>query len=50
MYIDEEQGDSQWGGEGMEGLNKKDKGLMGMDNSVVITGGRGNKGTKWYGK
>ena len=26
---------------------KKEKGLMDMDNSVVIAGGRGYKGTKW---
>ena len=31
-----------WGrGEGMEGLNKKEKGLMDMDNSGVIAGGEG---------
>ena len=35
------------GGEGVEGLSKKEKGLMDMDNSVVIAGGRGYKGTKW---
>ena len=28
-----------WGGEGMEGLSKKEKGLMDMDNNVVIVGG-----------
>ena len=28
----------------MEGLSKKEKGLMDMDNSVVIAGGRGVKG------
>ena len=28
----------------MEGLSKKEKGLMGMDNSMVITGERGIKG------
>ena len=27
------------GGEGVEGLGKKEKGLMDMDNSVVIGGG-----------
>ena len=32
---------------GVEGLSKKEKGLIGMDNSVVIAGGRGYKGTKW---
>ena len=26
---------------------KRKKGLMDMDNSVVIAGGRGYKGTKW---
>ena len=36
-----------WGGEGMEGLSKKEKGLMDMDNSVVIAGGGVYKGTKW---
>ena len=30
------------GGEGVEGLGKKEKGLMDMDNSVVIT-----RGIKW---
>ena len=30
----------------MEGLSKKEKGLMDMDNSVVIAGGEGYKGTK----
>ena len=35
--IDGEQDDSSgWGG----GLSKKEKGLMDMDNSVVIAGGR----------
>ena len=28
------------GGYGVEGLSKKEKGLMDMDNSVVIAGGR----------
>ena len=28
----------------MEGLSKKEKGLMGMDNSMVIMGERGIKG------
>ena len=39
---------------GVEGSNKKEKGLMDMDNSVVIVrergaggGGRGYKGDKW---
>ena len=35
------------GGEGVEGLSKKEKGLMDMDNSVVIAGGRAYKGIKW---
>ena len=30
-----------------EGLSKKEKGLMDMDNSVVIAEGRGDKGSKW---
>ena len=34
-------------GQGVEGLSEKEEGLMDMDNSVVITGGRGYKGTKW---
>ena len=28
-------------------LSRKEKGLMDMDNSVVIAGGREYKGTKW---
>ena len=36
------------GWEGMEGLSKQEKGLMDMDNSVVIVVREvGNKGTKW---
>ena len=32
----------------MEGLSKKEKGLMDMDNSVVIAGGSGGiRGDKW---
>ena len=31
----------------MEGLSKKEEGLMNTDNSVVIAAGRGYKGTKW---
>ena len=31
---------------GVEGLSKKEKGLMDTDNSVVIAGGREYKGTK----
>ena len=31
---------------GVEGLSKEEKGLMDVDNSVVIVGGR-YKGTKW---
>ena len=38
---------AQRGGLGVEGLSKKEKRLMVMDNSVVIVGGRGYKGTKW---
>ena len=34
----------------MEGLSKKEKCLMDMDNSVVIVGGREYKGVKWYWK
>ena len=34
-------------GIGVEGLSKKEKGLMDMDNSVVIAGGKWYKGTKW---
>ena len=30
-----------------EWLSKKEKEFMDMDNSVVIAGGRGYKGTKW---
>ena len=37
-----------WGsGWEMEGSSKKEKGLMDMDNSVVIAGGRRYKGTLW---
>ena len=33
---------------GVEGLSKKEKGLMDMDSSVVIVSGGGKyKGTKW---
>ena len=35
------------GGEGVEGWSKKEKGLMDMDNRVVMAEGRGYKGTKW---
>ena len=31
----------------MEELSEKKKGLMDMDNSVVIAGRSGYKGTKW---
>ena len=31
----------------VEGVSKKEKGLIGMDNSVVIAGGGQCKGTKW---
>ena len=36
-----------WGGEGAEGLSKKEKELTDTDNSVGIGGGREYKGTKW---
>ena len=45
--IDGEQMTASRVSEGVEGLSKKEKGLMDMDNSVVIAGGRGYKGTKW---
>ena len=40
------------GGEGIEYLHplKKEKGLMDMDNSLVIAGGEGHKGSKWQWK
>ena len=46
--IDGEQDDG-WGGgvEEVEGLIKKEKGLLDMDNSVVISEWGGYKGTKW---
>ena len=50
LEIDGEQGDSQWGvweRRGAEGLSKEEKGLMDMDNSVVLAVGRGCKGAKW---
>ena len=34
----------------MEGLNRKEKGLMDMDNSVVIAGEGGIKGKNGNGK
>ena len=33
-------------GQGVEGLSKKEKGLVDMDNSVVIAVGRGKRGLK----
>ena len=33
-------------GKGVEGSSKKEKGLMDMDDNVVITEGRGHKGVK----
>ena len=39
--IDGEQMTASRVSEGVEGLSKKEKGLMDMDNSVVIAGGRG---------
>ena len=49
---DGEQDDSYQlqGGEGMRGLSSKKKGLMDMDNSVAIAGGKGYEGTKWSWK
>ena len=43
--LDGEMTASGGAGEGVEGFSKKEKG-MNMDNSVVISGGRGYKGTK----
>ena len=37
---------SEGGGLGIEGLIKKENRLIGMDNSVVIAGGRAYQGTK----
>ena len=31
---------------GVEGLSKKEKGLMNMDNSVVVAGGKGVNGNE----
>ena len=31
----------------VEGLSKKEKVLVDVDNSVVTAGGRGHEGTKW---
>ena len=40
-------GCSSWGdGEGVEGLRKKEKGLMDMNNRVMIVKGERYKGTK----
>ena len=40
--IDGEKNQASEGGQlGMEGLSKKERGLMDMDNSVVIAGGKG---------
>ena len=36
-----------WEAQGLEGLHKKEKGLMDKDNSVVIAAAVGYKGTKW---
>ena len=35
------------GGNGVEGLSKKEKELMDMDKSVVIAGGRWGKVMEW---
>ena len=49
--IDREQVTASGGGRlGVEGSSKKEKGLIDMDNSVVIAGGRGYKAMKWYWK
>ena len=49
--IDGEQDDSSLAvrGQGywVEGLNKREKGLMDIDNGVVIAEEKGHKGTKW---
>ena len=52
MLTDREQDDSyrRAGGLGMEGSSKKEKGLMDMDKSVVISGGRGLRGLNGNGK
>lgn len=34
-------------GKEVEGMNKKEKGLMDLDSRVVIAGGSGYKETKW---
>ena len=34
----------------MEGLSKKEKGLVDMDNKVMIAGGRGYRGLNGNGK
>ena len=39
--MDREQDDSSGQGLGVEELSKKEKGLMDIDNSVVIAGGKG---------
>ena len=40
-----------WGGQGVEGLSKKEKGLINTDNSVVIAGGgEVNRGLNGNGK
>ena len=47
---DGEQDDSCGGGgagEGVEELSKKEKGLMDVDNSVVVARRSGYNGTKW---
>ena len=46
--IHRKQADSLGGGKlEVEGSSKKEKGLMDMDNCVVIVGGGGHKGNKW---
>ena len=44
---EEEMPACRWGKVGVERLSKTEKELMNMDNSEVIAGGGGHKGTKW---
>ena len=49
--INGEQDDSRgWGSGGMEGLSKKEKGLLDMDNSVLILGRGDIRGPNGNGK
>ena len=36
-----------WGGQGLEGWSKKEKGLMDMDNGVMTVGQKRVKQVKW---